>query len=568
LAATRARPASDKAFVQVFGVIIEAIVVAQLRLNRAQHRLSVLLMEEKSSRARICVAVCVERASELAQGVASAVEVADLVELRMDCLRGTQLDLALRHLDELQRASPRTFVMTLRPAEQGGDREIDILNRLAFWVEHFLYDDQYRGFADIELDLLHLIRRSEDGRWKRLDWGRVICSHHDFTGVPAALEEIYERMTATPARVLKIAVAARSITDCIPVFNLLERARRDGRDLIAIAMGEAGVVTRILGPSRGAFLTYGSLDPKRASAPGQLTAITLRDLYRIYQLDRQTDIMGLMGAPVAHSVSPQMHNAAFASRLMNAVYIPCEVTEADEFLRRMVHPRTRELDWRLRGLSVTAPHKGTVMELLDRVDSRALEIGAVNTICVEDDTLVGYNTDAEAVLAPLGSRIRQWKGARCAVIGAGGAARGALWALQREGAEITVFARSPETGRPLAERFGARYAQLDEATFRGFDLVINATPLGMRGPLESATPATASRLQGAGLVYDLVYNPRSTRLMREALKAGCACIGGLGMLVAQAAEQFRLWSGDDAPLDVMREAAERALESAPTTSSL
>ncbi|HYY57965.1 MAG TPA: shikimate dehydrogenase, partial [Pyrinomonadaceae bacterium] len=346
---------------------------------------------------------------------------------------------------------------------------------------------------------------------------------------------------------------------CIAVFRLLDRARREGREVIAIAMGQAGIATRILGPPRGAYLTYGALANENATAPGQITATSLRELYRIDRIDRQTEIMGLMGSPIAHSVSPQMHNAAFAARGINGVYIPFEVREAEDFLRRMVHPRTRELDWRLRGLSVTAPHKSALFELLDHVDPPALEIGAVNTISVEDGGLVGYNTDAGAMLAPLVSRVNL-SGARCAVIGAGGAARAALWALQREGAETTLFARKPEKARPLAEKFGARCAQLECARFDGYELVINATPLGTRGESESETPATASQLRGAGLVYDLVYNPPETRFMLEALEAGCECIGGLPMLVAQAAEQFRLWSGEDAPLEVMREAALRAVE--------
>ena len=211
-----------------------------------------------------------------------------------------------------------------------------------------------------------LIHQSEDESWKKLDWGRVICSHHDFAGTPVELDKIYERMAATPAHVLKIAVSAGDVTDCIPVFHLLDRARREGREIVAIAMGEAGIATRILGPSRGAFMTYGSLDSSSAVAPGQLSAAALTDLYRIRELDRQTEIMGLMGSPVAHSISPQIHNAAFAARELNAVYIPFEVREAKDFIRRMVDPRTRELDWRLRGLSVTAPHKSACLELLDR----------------------------------------------------------------------------------------------------------------------------------------------------------------------------------------------------------
>jgi 3-dehydroquinate dehydratase / shikimate dehydrogenase len=521
-------------------------------------------MEEKNL-TRICVPVCEQRAGELAQRVADAAGIAELIELRLDCLPSVELNMALRHLDELQRVSLRPLILTLRPAEEGGAREIDTLIRLAFWVENFLYNEQYEGFADIECDLLLMIQQSEDERWKKLDWTRVICSHHDFTGMPDVLEKTYERMASTPARIFKIAVRADDVTDCIPVFHLLERARREGRDLVAIAMGPHGVATRILGPSRGAFLTYAPLDDALATAPGQMSATALNDLYRIRRINDETEIMGLMGSPVAHSVSPQMHNAAFAARRINAVYIPFEVREAEAFIRRMVHPRTRELDWRLRGLSVTAPHKNAVMKLLDHLEPPARETGAVNTIVVEEDRLVGYNTDASAFLSPLKNRNDQLGGARCALIGAGGAARSILWALQKECAAVTMYARNVDAARPLAERFGAGCASLEDARFSGFDLVINATPLGTRGRHENETPVTAAQFQGARCAYDLVYNPPETPFMREARAAGCETIGGLMMLVAQAAAQFKLWSGEDAPLDVMGEAAARALASAPRT---
>lgn len=518
------------------------------------------MKEESSSAARICIPICEGRASELAHKVAIAATDADLIELRMDCLGGVELALATRYLDdELRRACPCPLILTLRPAEQGGGREIDILNRLSFWVERFLYDDEYEGLADIEFELLQLIRQSEDERWRQLDWTRVICSHHDFTGVPDTLVEIYEQMAATPARIIKLAVRAHDATDCIAVFHLLERARREGREMIAIAMGEAGFATRILGPSRGSFLTYAPLGPSYATAPGQITATALRELYRIQEIDRQTQIMGLMGSPVTHSLSPQIHNAAFAALGINAVYMPFEVQDARAFLRRMVHPYTRELDWNLRGLSVTAPHKSAVLEALDYVDACAREIGAVNTIVVEDGKLAGYNTDAAAFVEPLRERTGSLGGARCALLGAGGAARGALWALRREGARVTVCARDPEKAAALSVQFGADCAPLENARFDGFDLVINATPLGTRGPGEDETPATAEQLRGARLAYDLVYNPPVTRFMREAQEAGCESLGGLGMLVAQAAAQFRLWSGQAAPRDVMREAVEQAL---------
>ena len=262
-------------------------------------------------------------------------------------------------------------------------------------------------------------------------------------------------------------------------------------------------------------------------------------------------ICGLVGLPVMHSVSPHMHNAAFAAEGVNGVYLPLEVKDIDAFIRRMVHPLTRELDWNVLGLSVTAPHKSNVMELLDWIEPKAKEIGAVNTIVVEGHELRGYNTDVRGLVEPLSERVGPLARSSVAVIGAGGAARAALWALRREGAKVTLFARAPIKAAILAQFFEVPCEPLEGASFDGYDVVINATP---------EAPATAEQLAGAGLVYDLIYNPIETALLKEARKAGCDTLGGLPMLVAQARLQFELWTGKKPSAAVMHNAAAAALE--------
>jgi 3-dehydroquinate dehydratase/shikimate dehydrogenase len=331
--------------------------------------------------------------------------------------------------------------------------------------------------------------------------------------------------------------------------------------MIAIAMGTAGVATRILGPSRGSFLTYASLDSETATAPGQLSVSELKQIYRLEHIDRHTQVFGLVGQPVSHSLSPRIHNAAFGATDTNAVYIPFETHNLKTFIRRMVHPRTRELDWRLRGLSVTAPHKFAVMEHLDWTERAAREIGAVNTVVVEGEDLHGFNTDAPGFIKPLVQVFGDLRDARCAVVGAGGAASAALWSLKEAGAQAKLVARNVAKAKAIAERFGAECMPLEAARFDGFDMVINATPLGTVGQFENETPLTALQLSGARLVYDLVYNPTETRFLREAREVGCQTLGGLEMLVAQASEQFRLWTGAVPAEGVMYEAAARGLKS-------
>jgi len=507
--------------------------------------------------ARVCVPVCVRRADELGPSVRRAAEVGELVELRLDCLDADELPAAQARLGALPGETRLPLIITFRPREQGGARDVGLGERLSFWLDATrrlrASSGRDRLFADLELDLLESGRLNPDDDLFRTF--RVICSHHDFQRTPADLEEIFGRMARTPAEILKVATRASSITDCLPVMRLCERGRREGRAVIAVSMGEAGLLTRVLAPAFGAYLTYGSLEPAQATAPGQLGASELRDLYRVKELSCGTLIMGLVGSPVGHSLSPHMHNAAFAALGLDAVYLPFEVVDVSEFVRRMAAPQTRELDWNLRGLSVTAPHKQAVIPHLDRVATAAARIGAVNTVVVSAERgLEGFNTDADASVVALGGLV-ELGGARVAVIGAGGAARALLWALAERGARATVFARDAVRGREVAAEFGAEALPLDGALFEGFDVVANATPLGMRGARESETPADAAQLRGAGVAYDLVYNPSETRFLREARAAGCRCVGGLGMLIAQAEAQFRLWTGAEPPAGVMPAAA-------------
>ena len=489
-------------------------------------------MQTSASRTRVCVPVCEKNFSAFKSACERATEWADIVELRLDCLEPQDVTAAISDLSIVN----RPVILTFRPSEQGGYRDLTREERLAFWQTQAARGDGV--WWDVEGDLAHDLSP---------DWSRTIVSHHDFSGVPSDLEKIYERLAQTPARVIKIAVQANEIVDCIPVFRLIDRARSESREVIAIAMGNAGIATRILGPSRGGFLTYGSLDEDSATAPGQVNARKLRSLYNIDAINSETMVCGLVGQPAMHSVSPHIHNAAFANEGMNGVYLPFEVSDVKSFVKRMVHPLTRELNWNLRGLSITAPHKQTVMECLDWIEPEAKEIGAVNTVVVEKDRLLGYNTDAAGFIDPLRKHMGSLNGKEVAIIGAGGAARAAVWALKREGAKVTLFARDVSKAAPL---FDVSCQSLSSASFSGYDLVVNATPIA---------PATQEQLRGARWVYDLVYNPIETQLLKEAREAGCQTLGGLEMLVAQAKNQFRLWTGKTASASIMYDAAAVAL---------
>lgn len=499
---------------------------------------------------RICVPVCARGIDEMRDAIERAAEVSDFTELRLDCL--DDLDGASRILGQA-RDFGRPLILTLRCAEQGGHSSVDYAGRRRFWTS--LRPPAADCFFDLEYDLVRDFSSAESSNRLDADWKQVICSHHNFNGLPPDLERIYEAMAATPAGIIKIAVQANDATDCVPIFKLLERAQREARDLIAIAMGPAGVMTRVLGPSRKSFLTYGSLADESATAPGQLTARELRDLYHIDRIDSETEVVGLAGNPISQSLSPCIHNAAFTAAGLNGVYLPFQTQDVAQFIRRMVHPKTREVNWKLRGLGVTIPHKSTVMPLLDWIEPTARQIGAVNTIVVRDEELLGYNTDASGFIAPLLNRFGPARNARCAVIGAGGGARAALWSLINEGANVVLFARNVKRAAITAEDVDVPYQQLSQADFAGFDIVVNATPLGMSGATQDLTPATSAQLRGVRLAYDLVYNPIETVFLREARAAGCETLSGIEMLVAQGSEQFRLWTGKEPDTEVMRAAA-------------
>ncbi|MDX2029322.1 MAG: shikimate dehydrogenase [Blastocatellia bacterium] len=492
----------------------------------------------------ICVPITETACEPFLGAITEAARGADVIELRLDFLPARELGRLLEALRERRVGEGKRLLFTFRPVEQGGRRELTLGERQAFWRGLSAEVVAQIDLADFEMDLAESFAAEESP----IPWERVICSWHNFDETPGDLIERYDRMARTPAAVVKIATQARSIGDCLRLFALIDHGR-GAKPVIALGMGMAGLTTRLLALSRGALLTFGALRRGAESAGGQPTVAELNDLYRVRELTRETEILGIIGNPVGHSRSPLMHNAALRALGRDGVYLPFEVEQVDDFVRDFVRPATRQLDWRLRGLSVTIPHKRAILSHLDRIDETARRIGAVNTLVVEGEELHGYNTDVTGAMQPLDRRM-EVRGARVAVIGAGGSARAVCFGASERKADVTVYARDPEKARLLAAEFGAKAASID--AFQGeADILINCTPIGMHGHSEGQSPIRADALQGVGLVYDLIYTPEETALLRAARAAGRPTLGGLEMLLAQAGEQFRLWTGLSAPLDVM-----------------
>jgi len=493
---------------------------------------------------QVCAVITEETVDAARAAMKQASAIADLIELRLDYLRDFDFG-DLSALASLLEGKPLPVIITCRAWSEGGKQQVDDHIRLRLLVEGAR---QAADYCDIEA--AHYAQAAALSP----DISRLIVSYHNFDETPVDLDAVYDRLIALPASVHKIVTRANTIADSLAIFNLLERARGEGRRLIAIAMGQPGIITRVLGPSRGGFLTYGSLASGKESAEGQLTCEELFDLYRIPRLSLGTSITGIIASPVAHSASPAMHNRAFAELGFDFVYLPFEVDGLAEFFGRFVRPATRELDWNLRGLSVTIPHKSAVIPLLDEVSETASKVGAVNTVVVREGRLIGYNTDVRGAREPL-EKVCELNGENCGVIGAGGAARAVIYGLLERGARVMVFARNSRGAQSISESFGVAISPIESLASSDVRVVINTTPVGMRGHSEGATPLPGEALQGRLIVYDLVYNPIGTKLLIDARAAGCRTISGLEMLIAQAALQFELWTGKKPSIEEMRNAA-------------
>ncbi len=506
------------------------------------------------------------REEALAQ-IARASDEADGIEVRLDALGVNPAEDSMSLLASLLGASRRPMIWTYRPREEGGYADVGLPERLRFWSRAIAWAERSaearaRLFYDLEVDLAEaLLKEHRFGpaiRSASFPWERVIVSHHWFEPAPSVeVEATYERLKALPARILKLALFAHDVGDVLPIFRLLERARQERRELVGLAMGVAGWITRILGPAYGSAFTYGAVAPGREAAPGQIPVSELRALYRVAELTSHTRVVGVIGNPIAHSLSPHIHNACFRHLGLDYVYVPLEVKALEPFLRAFVRPQTRQMPWPLRGLSVTIPHKVAIRPFLDEVDPLAQRVGAVNTLVVEDERLVGYNTDVPGGTEPLSERI-SLRGTRVAIVGVGGAARALACGVRERGAHVLLFGRRRERAEALAGELGAEAHALEELAQCSFEVLINATPVGMAGyPEQDLIPEEA--LRHRPFVYDLVYNPPQTPLLRRAQARGCPVLSGVEMFIRQAAAQFRLWTGQEPPLDVMRERVYTAL---------
>ncbi len=464
---------------------------------------------------------------------------AELVELRLDFIRRAV------NLKRLLNNRPSPVIATCRRERDHGkwtksERERLMLLRAAI--------ADGADYVDLEEDIADQIPRY--GQTKR------IISYHNFEETPDDLLGLANRLASLDADIVKIATMAHDPHDNIRMLDMVKRAPVP---TVGICMGELGTPTRLLTGRYGAPFSYATFHSERTLAPGQLSFHEMKEVYDYDRIGPRTSLYGVIADPIGHSYSPRIHNAAFRAAGIDAAYLPFRVPR--HFLSSFFDD-VPELG--IRGLSVTIPHKEAVLRLLTKVDKAADKIGAVNTVVFQDDgQIVGYNTDQKAAMASLmatpGLKGREapLEGQQALVLGAGGVARAIVYGLVRHGARVTIASRTFARAEDLAEQFNAKAVTWAERYGRRWDIVINGTPIGMHPNVEE-TPYEKQYLRRGMIVFDTVYNPENTLLVKEARAKECRVVTGIDMFVRQAALQFKLFTGQDAPRDVMRDEMRQA----------
>jgi len=377
---------------------------------------------------------------------------------------------------------------------------------------------------------------------------RLILSVHDLHGTKK-LPETLEKMRYYPADFYKVVSTATTLTDNVAMMKFLEK-ESDRHSLVGLCMGEQGIISRVLGVRAGSAFTFASVSEEERTAPGQVTAQDLRSVYRIEQVDVATRVYGVAGDPIAHSLSPIIMNTALRRENVNAVYLALHAKALKDLLTCV-----REIP--IHGLSITMPYKEAILKYLDNTDSHTTKIGACNTIVrAQDGKLYGFNTDTAGVVRPLEQRI-PLEGARILVLGAGGAARAAVFGLKERGCEVFILNRTPAPAQKLARQAKARTIKRQDLRKLAFDVIVNATPVGMSNSGES--PLHENEIN-AKYVFDMVYDPPETRFLKAAKARGAQIIPGIEMFVHQAARQFEIWTGKPAPWDDMLRVVTIALQ--------
>jgi 3-dehydroquinate dehydratase / shikimate dehydrogenase len=482
---------------------------------------------------RVCVAVTGSDPAELMEKAEGLVRDSPFLEFRLDYL--PRPGMALPKIKRFYEMFPHAVVIaTCRRVASGGKFRGSIASQL-----DLLAKAAAAGCQLVDVELQTALKCKPEQVQKLRTRAALILSFHDFHATKK-LDETLAKMQTTPADFYKVVSTATTLYDNVVMMRFLEKESNQ-HSLVGLCMGEQGLISRVLGVRAGSTFTFAAVSPHERTAPGQVTAQDLRNVYRIDQVDAATRMYGVVGDPIAHSLSPAIMNTAFRRENVNGVYLPLHAKTLKDLMACV-------RDIPIHGLSITMPYKETILQHLDNTDSHTTKIGACNTVVrAQDGKLYGFNTDTAGVVRPLEQRIAL-EGARVLVLGAGGAARAAVFGLKERGCEVFILNRSVAPAQKLARRAKARTLKRVDLKKVSFDVIINATPVGMGNTKES--PLNENEIN-ARYVFDMIYDPPETRLMALAKARGAQVIPGIEMFVHQAARQFEIWTGKPAPWDDM-----------------
>ncbi|WP_348268373.1 shikimate dehydrogenase [Edaphobacter paludis] len=484
---------------------------------------------------KVCVAITGSTPAEMLEKASAVVKETPFIEFRLDYLEKPLAALPkFKHFFTENTAA--TGIATCRRAANGGKfpgalaAELEILMKAAESGFHIV---------DLELESAEALKKGEFQKLR--DTGiAIIVSHHDFSATKD-LEGIYHRIEPFHPDFYKIVPTAKTLNDNVTLMRFIERME-DHSNIIGICMGDAGIISRVLGVRAGSAFTFAAATIGEETGPGQIAARTLIDTYRIEQVDAATKVYGVAGNPIGSSLSPAMMNAAFRRETVNAVYLALQTQKLTDLLKLV-----QEIP--IQGISVTMPLKEEIMAHLAKTDPLSTKIGACNTVLrAPDGKLYGFNTDVAGITGPLEKRL-SLRGAKVLVVGAGGAARAAVFGVRDKGADVFILNRTPETAQKLARQSGSKTIKKDALPKTSFDVIINATPLGMAG--QKGAQMLEAKDLNTKLVFDLVYNPVETPLLRMARQQSIPIITGVEMFVQQGARQFEIWTGKPAPEEEM-----------------
>jgi len=500
----------------------------------------------------ICIPVISRDMVSAIKDIKKANKIADIIELRIDFVS----DLDLKKLID---AAEKPIIVTNRRKSENGNFKGTEGERLSLLKKAIELGADY---VDIEInaDYKQIIKNKKKSK--------IIVSYHNFKETPTNLDEVYNNLISAKADIIKIATKANKLSDNLKILELIKKS---DKPIITICMGELGEISRILAPLYGSFLTFASLEKGKESAQGQIPAETLRNIYRVNDIKPGFKIYGIIGNPVSESKGYLIHNPLFKQYKINSIYLNFLADDLEDFIKNFSDMMS--------GFSITMPYKEEIINYLDKIDAIAEKICAVNTVVKKDGKLIGHNTDMTGAIKAIENKT-SIKNKNITIIGAGGAARAIAFGLIKKGAKLTILNRTVKKAEKLAKELSCNFGQLSnfkmsEIATRNLlasarskraisehaqkplvfdniktDILINTTSVGMR-PYTEKMPINAKLVKNI-IVFDAIYNPEKTKLLKEAEKNNCTIISGKEMFINQAAEQFRLWTGIQPDINFIR----------------